>query len=473
MLLVSKPLPPTRERRLRPRRRAFLCLVALAALLPAAGAAFGDEAETGLESRLEALAAQNEELRRLAEGQQAEIDALKQRLDAINQAEREREERLRSLQAEVESPAPSLRPPPPPPPARGPLSKSPLLVSGEVGLAFFAGQNNAQFANEEFRIDDARLLFEAELARNAYFVSELELFRRETTDKGVNVGQLYVDFENVLGLSDHFRLANLRVGRFDTPFGEEYQHRYVMANPLVSRSVTDFWGIDEGLALYGASGPFSYALAVQNGGSSPLRDFDGDKSIALRMGYEPTRRLRLSGSVMRTGALDADRDRGSEMWIGNVVFVPIGSEATSEFSAKLAQLDAIWSWNRGRIAAAAGKAWYEDDDPLDPADANHRDFDFFQIEGRFDFAENYFAAARYSGLRVNGGYPLAGNGDLGTFFFGDNLTEELTRLSLGFGRWIGEDVVFKAEYSFEDGRLASGAERTGTGQLSAEIGARF
>ncbi len=88
------------------------------------------------------------------------------------------------------------------------------------------------------------------------------------------------------------------------PFGEEYMNRYAMENPLISHSLSDFWGIDQGVELYGKFGKFSYAAAVQNGGNGGVEDFDGDKSIAGRISFDPNQHWHFSVSGMRTGDLN-------------------------------------------------------------------------------------------------------------------------------------------------------------------------
>jgi hypothetical protein len=95
-----------------------------------------------------------------------------------------------------------------------------------------------------------------------------------------------------------------RPSRFDIPFGEEYLYRDAIDNPLVSHSVSDMWGIDEGAELYGSRGHIDYVLAVQNGGHPSLKDGDQDKAVVARVGVEPRTGLRFSLSGMRTGDID-------------------------------------------------------------------------------------------------------------------------------------------------------------------------
>lgn len=440
----------------RPLAALLRLLAACAISLPAVATLNAND----LEARLSALAAQNESLLSLAQEQQAQIAELQARLDRQENEVERQEEALDDLRSA-----------PPPPAAPAPRRGSDrLLISGEAGLAFFSGQANGEFPNDEFRVDDARLFLEAQISRSAYLVTTLELFRRESSNSDVEVGPLFLDLENVFKLSDHPRLFNLRLGRFDTPFGHEYQNRYVMENPLVSHTVADLWGIDQGVGLYGESNAFSYAVAAQNGGTSLLRDFDSDKSLAGRFSYRFGENLQLSASLMRTGDIDAANDQQSELWIGNVVFVALGSPQTSKFWADLAQLDFSYDWSGGSLAGAYGQAWYDNDDPLGD---NRRDFTFYHLEARQNLGNRFYAAARYSAMDVPGGYPFSGNGARSIYLFGGTLTEQLERLSLGFGYWAMDDLVFKLEYSFESGDQTDGQSRSGTDQLAAEVGVRF
>ncbi len=432
-----------------------------AAIAAACLLASGSLAQT-VEQQIERLAEQNSQLLLLAQEQQAQIAALQSRLETIEREGQRHQIAIQTLQQTDTTPAR-------PETSRPPAAKR-IEISGDTGLAFFAGQKNNEFPNDEFRVDTARIHFEAAISPNIYAVSSLELFRRESNQEAVEVGALFVDFENLFNLADHDHLFNLRVGRFEIPFGQEYLNRYAMENPLVSHSVSDIMGIDQGIKLFGNADRLSYALAIQNGSSSLLRDFDADKSVTLRLGYQPNEALSLFASLMRTGDLDAARDQRSEIWIGNVRFLPIGSAQTTTFDAQLAQIDLTYKWDNGSLAAAYGNAWYDDNDPLAN---NSRDFKFYHLEARQNLTDKLYAAARFSELSVDDGYPIAGNGARAIYLFGGVQTTRLSRLSLGFGYWVHQDVVLKAEYSKESGRETTGAARQDTDQIAAELGLRF
>ena len=263
----------------------------------------------------------------------------------------------------------------------------------------------------------------------------------------------------------------MRAGRINVPFGEEYQVRGPIANPLISHSLSDIWGCDEGVEIYGRVGPFDYVLAVQNGGVSRLRDFNADKAVVARIGGNPTSWLHLSASAMRTGELATVADNLSEVWFGNGFFRALGTaKSTGRFWASLYQTDATARWATGRLGVSVGQARFDDSDTT--AD-NARLMHFGYAEAVQTLAGPLFGALRYSQIRVARGYPLTGWGAPGTFFFRPSLTESLRRWSAGLGYRFGQPLVLKVEYTRESGRMVNGAARDQEDFLGGEIAIKF
>jgi hypothetical protein len=263
-------------------------------------------------------------------------------------------------------------------------------------------------------------------------------------------------------------MLSLRAGRLDVPFGEEYLYRDAIDNPLISHSMMDFWGIDEGVELYGRVARVHYIFAVQNGSTETTGDFTEDKALVGRLGYDPVRWLHLGASAMRTGSLDAGNE-WSEIWVGNGFFRSIGSTNTTRFEANMFQGDIRFLLPRGHFHLSGGYARYSDNDPQ--AD-NQRDLWFYSAEVVHALIGSFYAGARFSQMMVEGGYPIVGQGDFSQFFFGP-LTEDLWRLSLGAGYWWGDNVVLKTEYSFERGRLTNGNSRSDEDLFAAQVAFRF
>lgn len=410
------------------------------------------------------LVEQNRRLQEQVTAQQRQLDELRARLDAIATAGQRQERVLDDLRGQVAD--------------RGPAARTDTVgdirLSGEAGLAYFDGGPRSAWPNGEFRADDVKIYLETPVWRDTYLFAELDLVTREANDEYFHMGEVHVDFENVSGrLGGPDRLVNLRVGRLDIPFGEEYLYRGVLDNPLITHSVADPWGVDEGLELYGSAGRLSYVFAVQNGGHKTLRDFDSDKSMTLRLGYDPAAWLHVSASALRTGDLTVAGDALSEIWIGGGFFRSIGAAATTQgFSATVYQADARATWEGGHLSGAVGTARYDDNDT---AASNRRDLDHFSVELVQRINGGLYGAIRYSEISVQkGGYPLQGLGSPGTFFYsGLPLAEGLERFSLGLGYRFSDPLVFKIEYAWENGRMINGQPRNQEDLFGTEIGVRF
>ncbi|MEO6005003.1 MAG: hypothetical protein ABIZ04_01140 [Opitutus sp.] len=386
---------------------------------------------------LQELQTQNRELR-------AQLDAQQQQLNELR-AQMNRIAGVQESAAANSSADPSSR------------SDRKLILSGEVGLAYFASSADGRYPKQEFRVDDANLRLEAVIAKNTYFFGELQLSKQEGLDEAFHLGEFYVDFENISGLlGGPERLVNVRFGRVDIPFGEEYLLRDSLTNPLISHSLSDVWGTDEGLEIYGEFGQASYAFAVQNGSTKMTHDYNADKAMTLRVGYDLLPNLHVSASAMRTGELASALEPTSEVWFGNIVFRNIGSALSTTHQADLAELDATYKWKTGHLWVAAGKARYRDNDRL--AD-NTRHFDYFQTEVVQAITREFYAAARFSTLRVDLGYPIAGIGNLVKYFLTSLQTKELQRFSIGGGYRFNSSLVMKVDYTLEDAQLTTGAAR--------------
>jgi hypothetical protein len=348
-----------------------------------------------------------------------------------------------------------------------------IHINGEGGIAFFDTGDEGEFPNEEFRVDEAKLFFEAAVVEDIYIFAEIDLLKREEGDERLQLGELYIDFEDV---GNRNRAFNIRAGRFDTPFGEEYLTRDAIDNPLISHSLSDIWGVDEGIQIYGEIAQLEYVFAIQNGGEPVTRDFNSDKAIIGRVLYRPKQWLHFSMSAMRTGDLDVDGDRFSEIWFGNGFLIPIGGlNTTTLISGNLFQGDAHMNWERGHAHFAVGHVQYRDNDSI--AD-NSRDVNHFHIELIQNLKQKkeypWYVATRYSRITAENGFPLVGFGDFETFLFDDDkLTDKLWRFSAGLGYRIRRDVLLKAEYSFENGTRIDGADRDNENFFGLEAAVKF
>ncbi len=421
---------------------------------------------------LQAIIEQNRQLQEQVKAQQKTIEALNARMEEIRRASERQDRQLQTLQERTDAAAPAER--------AVPVESSrdhEVRIAGESGLAFFSSGSHGQWPNSEFRVDDTTITVEAPVWQNVYFFTELKLLQREANAANFQFGELYVEFEGLGRPWGQPEALNLRAGSINTPFGEEYLLRGPIENPLISHSLSDIWGPDEGAELYGKLGSWSYVVAVQNGGISQLRDFNSDKTFAARLGWDPLAWLHLSASAMRTGKLATvspvtnTGDGVSSIWFANAFFRALGpASRTQNFWANLYEADAVAQWSGGRVAAALGQVRFDDSDAL-VDDARRLRYGY--LEAMQSLTEQLYGAARFSAIDAPGGYPLAGQGNPGEFFYRPSLTEELRRFSLGFGYRFGPPLVLKLEYSWEWGRMLNGATRDQENFLGAEIGLKF
>lgn len=411
---------------------------------------------------MQELAEQNRRLQEQVRTQQRTIDELSGKMSELLGATERHDRELRGLRDRDPGPAPS---------SASAARAQEVRIGAEAGLAFFHTGRQGQFPKSEFRTDDAVVTIEAPVIKNTYFFTELKLLTRETNTEDFSLGEIYVDFEDVSAAFGRPGLLSVRAGRLNIPFGEEYQRRGPVANPLISHSLSDIWGVDEGIEAYGRIGPVRYVIAAQNGGESRLHDFNADKALVGRVSWDPAKWLSVSASAMRTGELATVADNLSEVWFGGGFFRALGPSArTTHFEANLFQVDATARWKTGHASVALGRVNFDDSDPLVD---NARRMRHGYVELVQGIGARLYGAARFSAIRVPGGYPLPGWGSLGTFFFRPSLTEELRRLSLGVGYRFGPPLVWKIEYAFESGRMLNGAPRDQEDFFGSEIGVRF
>jgi uncharacterized coiled-coil protein SlyX len=415
-------------------------------------------------AQLGVLLQQNRVLQDELQAQQKTIDALNARLAGIDQAAARQEQQLQGLRDRLDAP-------PPAGPVAAPRADHEIRISGEAGLGLFNSGARGQYPNAEFRLDEARVFIDAAVWKNTFLFSEIDLRTREASDDDVYAGELYVGFENISGQWGADDLLNVRVGRFYLPFGEEYQRRMVLDDPLISHSASDIWGLDQGVEVYGKRGDLSYVIAVQNGGSNSLHDFNSDKSVTGRIGYDPAAWLHLSASGMRTGRLNSAGDQLSAMWFGNGFLRMLsGGTATSVFNATLGEVDGSVHWDGGSLGAAGGLLNYGDNSRT----ANDsRRLTYYYIEGTQQLTGQLLAAARFSHISAPQGFPLVGQGNFSTFLFGNLPTTSLTRFSVGLDYRFGPPLVLKLEYSPEWGRILAGGKRNNEDLLSSELGVKF
>ncbi|MFM9079716.1 MAG: FtsB family cell division protein [Opitutaceae bacterium] len=419
-----------------------------------------------LEAELRALRGQNAALKAQVERQQTMIEEFARRYSEL------RGEKPAGTATESRQSAPVAAAPAPAAekPAAPPLAISQKLgkiqLSGEGAVAYFGGQRNAYFSRDVFRPDELKLFLEAPLGGSSYFFTEVDVFTRDSTSGSLRSGELYLELEGVSRLWGRDGQMTLRLGRVDIPFGEEYAQRDVIDNPLISHSVADFWGIDEGIEAFGTIGGVQYVLAAQNGGTNFAFDFASSKAVTLRVGFDPTPGLHFSLSGIRTGRIFQTSDTRAELWFGNDwIRRRTGSVATNFWADGIGG-DLRKTFRSGHLAASAGRIRYRDDDPTRRFATSAT---YASVEGVARMSRQLHFGARFSLADSDRGFNLIGDG----LSPSPRPTEFLWRLSLGGGYQLTPHLLLKGEYSLNRGRWLGGARRDGENQVATEAAFKF
>lgn len=428
------------------------------------------EADASWQKVAEQLREENQTLRGQLQDQQDVIRNLGRRVSEIEQASSRNGDESGSIASGRKSFLAEAQ-------NSGGINLGGLNISGEGAVGVFDTGSTGAFPNSEFRVDEAKLFLEAPIWDDVYIFSELNLVRRENADPNnvpieyFTMGELYLDFENVSKLWGGEGQVNVRLGRFDIPFGEEYQTRDAIRNPLISHSLSDTWGVDEGIELFGRLGQVNYALAVQNGGHPALRDYTSDKAVTARIGFAPTKWLDVSLSAMRTGSSDVPSYEMSELWFGGGFIRALGAMTNTSLShAELLELDWRAHWSSGHLAAAGGYIRFDDNDPTTD---NRRGVYYYYVEGVQELTDKFYFATRWSHIFADKGFPVVGYGNFKQYFTDNNeMVDEMWRWSLGLGYRLSKSLLFKVEYGLEQGNKISGGDRS-EHFLAAEAAFKF
>jgi len=350
-----------------------------------------------------------------------------------------------------------------------------VRVSGSANTGWFGGQSDSVTSNDAFEIWDSRFVVEAELARDVHlgetplvrdigFMFEWDLVRLGTLQN--RVGELYVDFQG-LGEQDW---ANVQVGRFQIPVGENYLRfsQGYAGNPFISNTVGGPWYWDEGLRSYGHIGKVGWVTSASDGETQFNFDPNTDKQFTLKLYSDPTPWLHVSASGLRSGAMGSSTSPAmGALWLGESwarafgsgttvpnydggVLVPDGPNRLKE--SWLAGGDVIFHFQDiARLWLGGG--WYG----IDSTGASLYDRDLYYwiaevvLEGA---AAAPVLTPFYLGLRANGlGTYDSNEGYLLDVRQSANLgynAKSLEAYSMVLGWRLTDGVTLRAEYSIND-----------------------
>src|ERR1700744_4633957 len=182
-----------------------------------ANEARGTDDATVTREQLLLLQKQNAQMQEQLQKQKELIDSLSRKVADIQESAAHNQTNLPGDPTSAITPAAAANPS-----ADASFKIANVAISGEGSVDFFKSQSRGQNPNGAFRVNEARLFLDAPIWNDVYFYSEIDFATRESTSLALNVGELYVDFEDVSQLWGRDRMLNVRAGQFYTPFGEEY-----------------------------------------------------------------------------------------------------------------------------------------------------------------------------------------------------------------------------------------------------------
>jgi hypothetical protein len=208
-----------------------------------------------------------------------------------------------------------------------------VRISGSANTGWYGGSRDSVIPQDAFQIWDARFFVDAELGRDVRMgetmlvrdvgmLFEWDLVRLGSLQN--RVGELYVDFQ---GLADQ-DWANVQVGRFQIPVGENYLRfsQGYRDNPFISNTVGGPWWWDEGVRVYGREGIFGWVASVSDGETPFNADPNDDKQVTLKLFADPTPWLHVSASGLRSGSMGSSGSAAmGALWLGESWARPVGA----------------------------------------------------------------------------------------------------------------------------------------------------
>jgi hypothetical protein len=365
-----------------------------------------------------------------------------------------------------------------------------VRISGSADLGFFGGGRESVTSDDGFDIWDTRLFVDAELAesiafgdtpavRNIGFTFEWNIVRNGSTAN--DVGLAYIDFEGV----HESPWLNLRVGRFQIPFGESYKlySKGYADRTFVQQPLGGPWWWDEGVLLHGsaANGKFGYLASVTNG-DNDFNDAGGGLQATLKFWTQPLPWLYVSASGLFTDKL---HDVDGALWLGEgwarsvgsggpplpnfTNGVPLPDDPDGLGHTWAIGLDVIAKPVEGvRVWLAGGR--YD----LESNGSSVYDRELWYWITELEIGGEVFSSALHPlflGFRADG--VGTWDGDRGylldvryTGAYGYNMKSIIAYTAV-FGWRLGEYVTLRGEYSIRDVKLVRGA---GTGLLPESTG---
>ncbi len=333
-------------------------------------------------------------------------------------------------------------------------------LSGFGAFWYADSGNDGSKPDPAFVVKETTLFVNAESWENIGFFAELQLTQlygsARDNESQVKAVELYADFRNVLKhVGDD--LLNLKVGRFDIPFGEEYLWQDAKDNPMISPTAAYPWFWDEGVMAYGTYKRLGWITAVMNGENRSSSDKSPSKSYSIKLYGKPTLNTYFSFSYLNSGETGL-----SAIWLANSTIQAVGTgfarptsslgvSPSSTVDSTLYQLDSkIDLTSAFGLELSYGMAKIDDIEPFD------RDLSWYSVQPKYQFSPNLWLVARYSTIKTddnNEGYNFSagflsdGSFANGPYGFDAN---RFTREAIALGWRANTNLILKVEVGSDE-----------------------
>lgn len=356
------------------------------------------------------------------------------------------------------------------------------------GSRFAAGYldsgNDGSFPDGSFQMPDAKLRFNWSVSPDIKVVSRLNLNNAAFN----SVDYLYLEYVNMLSavsnsFKDSFFNPTVRLGRFKLDVGEETFGNNPVEGALVFNSAGIVSGDDEAFMLFQSllaekTGiPLKWSLTVSNGNKGSGADNEQAKALGLKIGVNPINSLYMSATYYNSGDLGsssaemsysalATAPANATEWGRSIMEFDIRYDIAPGKEKRIEPGPPAYSDSKAFLRLAYGLFNDSGSDKTAPiASVTDREGKYFYAEGTYNPTPKIYVAARYS---------FAGFDESSVFdSMNGVVANSYTRLSLGIGYRLADNVHVKTEYTLNSEDVPTGAEEPENNQLSMLFTVKF
>ncbi|MDD5195801.1 MAG: hypothetical protein PHQ96_09040, partial [Candidatus Omnitrophica bacterium] len=332
---------------------------------------------------------------------------------------------------------------------------------------YYESGSAGSYSSGSFEVPETKLIFSFEPDE----INKITLRFNLNNGAFNSVDYSYLD----MNLSKLFNLPaplNFRIGRLRMDFGEEWLANNPVEGVLVSNSVANVDGKDEGLQLLGKIGkskPLGYVFSITNGNSGTGSDNSAAKAFTGKLYYNIFEPLYISASYHNSGTMKMS---SAEMSIAGLTARPANAP---KWSRQVWEVDMRYDYQKGKTlyptAFSDSKAimrlaygGFDEEVTTTPAlGGEKRSGKYGFIEGTYNFNKKFYLASRASFIELD---------DEAIASLNNINCNRYKRYSLGAGYRLTNNTILKVAY---DWNLESGndVDEMNNNLFSTVIAAQF